>query len=425
MLSMQALLEAPGVKDRKALAFNRDDALKGKDAAVTGLLRSIVATASPAAQRSAFFVLDLDEVVGLFRAWRAALPAVRPYYAVKCNPEPALVGALAALGAGFDCASAAEIKALLALGVHPRDIVYNNSFKHEADIEYAAAVGVDLTTYDTEEEVAKLKRCHPKCDLLLRLMVPDPGAMAAADPGTKFGALSGEVAPLLRAARRAGLSVAGVCFHVQNSASRLDVLRAAFEAARAAFDAAAAVGMPPMRVLDIGGGFVAGGAAFDDEAAVVNDALARHFGDLPCVEVIGEPGKYFAETAFTLAARVIAKRTRGEVHDYWIDEGLYGALNCVAKHTYVPRPRPLAAVSHAGEKTYTSTVFGQTSDPQDKVVTGYQLPEMSVGDWLVFGDIGAYATAAASNFNGFAASDMKTYVAYCDTLVFRLALIGV
>ncbi|KAL6641952.1 hypothetical protein ACP70R_020133 [Stipagrostis hirtigluma subsp. patula] len=386
----------PGVKDRKALAFNR----KGKDA-VSGILRSIVATTTPA-QRTAFFVLDLDEVVRLFRAWRATLRDVRPYYAVKCNPEPAL-------GAGFDCASDAEIKALVALGVHPRDIVFANLCKHEAHIEYAAEVGVNLATYDTEEEVAKVKRCHHKCELLLRLKAPE-GAMATVDPGTKYGALSDEVVPLLRAAQSAGLNVAGVSFHVGTGATRLDVFRGAIEAARAAFDAAAAIGMPPMRVLDIGGGFI-GGATFDDAAAVVNDALARYFGDLPCVEVIGEPGRYFAETAFTLAARVIGKRTRGEVHDYWIDDGLYGALNCVVNYHYVPRPRPLA-VSHAGEKTYTSTVFGQTCHSQDEVVTGYQLPEMSVGDWLVFEDMGAYSSAAGSNFNGFATSDMKTYVAY-------------
>uniref|UniRef100_A0A0E0NZ15 Uncharacterized protein n=1 Tax=Oryza rufipogon TaxID=4529 RepID=A0A0E0NZ15_ORYRU len=58
-------------------------------------------------------------------------------------------------------------------------------------------------------------------------------------------------------------------------------------------------------------------------------ALERYFGDLPCVEVIGEPGRYFAETAFTLATptRVIGKGTRGELREYWIDDGLYGPLN--------------------------------------------------------------------------------------------------
>ncbi|CAN6218583.1 unnamed protein product [Urochloa humidicola] len=403
---IQAVLVAPGVRDRKVLAFERHDALKDKDAA-TGLLRAVLA-ANPA-QRSAFYTFDLARVVDLYWAWRRALADVRPCYAVKCNPDPALLGALAALGAGFDCASRAEIEAVLALGVHPRDIVYANPCKPESHLEYAAEVGVNLTTYDSEEEVAKVKRCHPKCELLLRIKGPDGGDVRV-DLGTKYGAHADEVVPLLRAAQRAGVAVAGVSFHVGSGAGNLDVYRGAIEAARAAFDAAADLGMPPMRVLDIGGGFVSG-PTFEAAAAVINDALAKHFGDLPCVEVMGEPGRYFAETAFTLAARVIGKRTRGEVREYWIDDGLYGTLNCIIMDHYVPTPRPLNA-PRPGEKTYASTVFGPTCDSLDTVVTGYQLPEMSVGDWLVFDDMGAYTTGAGSNFNGFATSDINIYVAY-------------
>ncbi|GJM99414.1 hypothetical protein PR202_ga16509 [Eleusine coracana subsp. coracana] len=407
---MQAVLVAPGVKDRKVLAFKRGDAslLKDKDA-VTGLIRSIIATSSPA-QRSAFHVLDLARIVDLYRAWRRALPDVRPYYAVKCNPDPAVLGALAALGAGFDCASRAEIEAVLALGVPARDIVYANPCKPEAHLEYAARVGVNLTTYDSEAEVDKIRRCHPACELLLRIKGPD-GGEARVDLGTKYGTHADEVVPLLLAAQRAGHRVAGVSFHVGSGASRVDVYRGAVAAARAAFDAAAELGMPPMRVLDVGGGFVAGGPTFGEAAEVINDALARHFGDLPCVEVIGEPGRYFAETAVTLAARVIGKRVRGEVREYWIDDGVYGSLNCILMDHYVPRPRPLAG-TRPGEKTYTSTVFGPTCDSLDTVVTGYELPEMNVGDWLVFDDMGAYTTAAGSKFNGFDTSDINIYVAY-------------
>ncbi|GJN34507.1 hypothetical protein PR202_gb23172 [Eleusine coracana subsp. coracana] len=410
---MQAVLVAPGVKDRKVLAFKRGgDAplLKDNKDAVTGLIRSIIATSSPA-QRSAFHVLDLARIVDLYRAWRRALPDVRPYYAVKCNPDPAVLGALAALGSGFDCANPnIRRQPVLALGVPARDVVYANPCKPEAHLEYAAGVGVNLTTYDSEAEVDKIRRCHPACELLLRIKGPE-GGEARVDLGTKYGAHADEVVPLLRAAQRAGLRVAGVSFHVGSGASRVDVYRGAVAAARAAFDAAAELGMPPMRVLDVGGGFVAGGPTFQKAAEVINDALARHFGDLPCVEVIGEPGRYFAETAVTLAARVIGKRVRGEVREYWIDDGVYGSLNCILMDHYVPRPRPLAGTS-PGEKTYTSTVFGPTCDSLDTVVTGYEMPEMNVGDWLVFDDMGAYTTAAGSKFNGFDTSDINIYVAY-------------
>ncbi|KAF7059945.1 hypothetical protein CFC21_066782 [Triticum aestivum] len=401
---MQAVLVAPGVKDKQVLPYNWD-ALKEKHA-VAGLMRSI---AGGSGVRGAFYVLDLARVIDLYMRWHRALPDVRPYYAVKCNPEPALLGALAALGAGFDCASRREIEAVLALGFEPGSIVYANPCKPEAHIEYAARVGVNLTTYDSEEEVAKVKRCHPNCELVLRIKGPDNGD-AKVDLGTKYGARTDEVVPLLRAAQRAGLGVAGVSFHIGSGGTRTDVYRGAIEAARAAFDAAAALGMPPMRVLDVGGGFMAGGTAFEEAAAVIRDALAEHFGDLPCVEVIGEPGRYFAEKAFTLAARVIGKRTRGEVREYWIDDGLYGSLNCVLMDDYVPRPRPLAT-PRAGEEAYTSTVFGPTCDSLDTVVTGYRLPEMSVGDWLVFDDMGAYSIGSGSHFNGFSMSDLTTFLA--------------
>uniref|UniRef100_A0A0D9XG79 ornithine decarboxylase n=1 Tax=Leersia perrieri TaxID=77586 RepID=A0A0D9XG79_9ORYZ len=418
---MQAVLTAPGIKDKKILPFNRDvTSLKHNHAAaVTSLIRDIIVSGAGDAApppRSAFHVFDLARIVDLYRSWRRAMPRVRPYYAVKCNPDATLLTALAALGAGFDCASAAEIESVLAIGVDPEhDVVYANPCKPDHHLEFAAAAGVDLTTFDSADEIPKIKRLHPRCRLLLRIKAPCSGGDdVKVDLGLKYGANADEVVPLLLAARREGVHVAGVSFHVGSGASNADVYRGAVEAARKAFDAAAALGMAPMSVLDVGGGFVAGGKTFDDAADVINESLDCYFGDLLSnIEVIGEPGRYFAETAFTLATRVIGKRVRGELREYWIDDGLYGSLNCVIMDHYVPRPRPLLLV--AGEvaaTTHVSTVFGPTCDSLDTVVTGYQLPEMSVGDWLVFDDMGAYTTAAGSKFNGFDTSAIKIYLAY-------------
>lgn len=52
-----------------------------------------------------FYVVDLGRIVELHSEWVSALPSVRPFYAVKCNEDPALLKTLAALGTGFDCAS--------------------------------------------------------------------------------------------------------------------------------------------------------------------------------------------------------------------------------------------------------------------------------------------------------------------------------
>ena len=52
-----------------------------------------------------FYVVDLGRVIHLYDAWKDKLPLVQPFYAVKCNEDPALIKTLAALGTGFDCAS--------------------------------------------------------------------------------------------------------------------------------------------------------------------------------------------------------------------------------------------------------------------------------------------------------------------------------
>ena len=58
-------------------------------------------------------IVDLGVVARLFRDWAAAMPCVVPFYAVKANTDEAMIATLAALGAGFDCASDAEVCAQL------------------------------------------------------------------------------------------------------------------------------------------------------------------------------------------------------------------------------------------------------------------------------------------------------------------------
>ncbi|KIY94504.1 ornithine decarboxylase [Monoraphidium neglectum] len=129
------------------------------------------------------YVYDLGNTLRLFKAWRAAMPRVAPFYAVKCNPEPALLRLLAALGAGFDCASKAELEAVAALGVPQDRVIFAHPCKRPADLRFAAGAGVQLTTFDTEGELGKVAAMYPGVGLVLRVRCDDPdvsGAAAAA-----------------------------------------------------------------------------------------------------------------------------------------------------------------------------------------------------------------------------------------------------
>src|ERR671934_1520662 len=66
-----------------------------------------------------FLILDTAIVRAKARRFRAAMPRVRPHYAVKANPDPRVLKVLIQEGAGFEIASIAELDILMGLGVAP------------------------------------------------------------------------------------------------------------------------------------------------------------------------------------------------------------------------------------------------------------------------------------------------------------------
>nr|QZJ85025.1 lysine/ornithine decarboxylase [Sophora flavescens]QZJ85026.1 lysine/ornithine decarboxylase [Sophora flavescens]QZJ85027.1 lysine/ornithine decarboxylase [Sophora flavescens]QZJ85029.1 lysine/ornithine decarboxylase [Sophora flavescens]QZJ85030.1 lysine/ornithine decarboxylase [Sophora flavescens] len=420
-LSLKPLFSASGVKGKRVTALSAKE-----EGGISGFIQSIIHDKPE--MDSPFLVLDLGVVMDLMDNWTNNLPTVQPFYAVKCNPNPCLLGALAALGSSFDCASRAEIESVLSLGVSPDKIIYANPCKSESHIKYAASVGVNVTTFDSKEEIDKIRKWHPKCELLIRIKPPgDSGARNAL--GLKYGALPEEVMPLLQAAQNAGLKVTGVSFHIGSGGADSQTYHGAIAAAKRVFDMASSeLNMPRMKVLDIGGGFTCG-KQFEAAALHVNEALQVHFGDEEGVVVIGEPGRYFAESAFTLASKVIGKRVRGEVREYWIDDGIYGSLNCIMFDFATVTCSPLACSSKPenprcrDSKTYPSTVFGPTCDSLDTIFRDYQLPELGLNDWLVFPNMGAYTTSSGTNFNGFSTSAIATYLACSSPIAREQAMI--
>ncbi|KAI3888434.1 hypothetical protein MKW92_009556 [Papaver armeniacum] len=407
--SHQEVLGAPGIKGGKGVTTA---AANG----VSDFIYSIISTTKQEV-KDPFYVLDSVQIVNLMEKWNHSLPTIKPFYAVKCNPEPSLLCTLASLGANFDCASKIEIETVLALGVSPDRIVFANPCKSESDIIYAATVGVNLATFDSTDEVEKLLEFHPKCGLLMRIKPPeDAGALWPL--GDKYGALPEEFLSLLEAANAANLIVHGVAFHVGSGATHARAYRAAIAEAKTVFNTAAKLGMGKMHILDIGGGFTAG-SQFEDAAITIKDALRTYFPDDQDLMLISEPGRFFAETAFTLVTNIIGKRVRGELREYYISDGIYGSMNILLYDHHTPlTAKPLAYTSNpdnpncAGVKTYASTVFGPTCDALDTVLRNYQLPDLKVNDWLVWPDMGAYTSSTGTSFNGFNTSAIPTYFAH-------------
>ncbi len=236
--------------------------------------------------------------------------------AVKCNPDPFVLRLLAALGTGFDCASNGEIQSVLDLGVDPSRIIYANPCKASSFVRQAARQRVELTTFDNLDELAKIKRFHPGCKLVVRILTDD--SKSVCQLGLKFGAPLDSVPRLLARARELELDVVGVSFHVGSGCYDPESFRDAVRRARAAFEMGREHGYD-FDLLDVGGGYDHGN--FEMIARVLRSALDEFFphdefraggaqmkGKTRDLRIIAEPGRYYVSRAFVLAANIIARR---------------------------------------------------------------------------------------------------------------------
>lgn len=330
---------------------------------------------------------------------------------MKCNPDTEVLRLLAALGTGFDCASKAEIEQVLALGVDPSRIIYAQPCKTKSYVRYAAAQGVKQMTFDNADELYKTKAHFPNAELFLRILTDDSSSLCRLS--LKFGASLDCTNDLLQLAKDLDLNVVGVSFHVGSGASDPQSFAKAVQDSRHVFDQAARIGFD-LKTLDVGGGF--SGDTFESMAHVLSDALDEHFP--PGVRIIGEPGRYYVSSAFTLACNIIARRdiqdpaTRQTSYMLYLNDGVYGNFSSIIFDHQHPYPRILSKQEHDDKGRSTEySIWGPSCDGIDLISAACTLNGvLDVGDWLYFEEMGAYTRCSATKFNGFTNSHDVLYV---------------
>jgi len=363
----------------------------------------------PSLEQEAFYIINLRTVVNKYQQWIRALPRVKPFYAIKCNPNPAVVKTLAHLGANFDCASKTEIQQILGSGIAPNRIIYANPTKMVSHISYARSSGVEMMTFDNIHELDKISGCYHDAKLVLRIITDDSQSVCRFS--TKFGAPLDECRGILSHAKSLNLNVIGISFHVGSGCMSARSFESAIRSAHQVFSWAEDLGYK-FSFLDIGGGWPGSddGIKFDDIALHIRPILDQLF--TPDVEIIAEPGRYFVAESHTLAVNVFAKRSMEGEHGksflYYINDGVYQSFNCIFfDHCH---PKPIVFEPRGRTETFPSTIFGPTCDSMDCIGKDLELPELEVGEWLYFNSMGAYTTSAASPFNGFKSHPTTFYI---------------
>ncbi len=350
-------------------------------------------------------VVDLDIVRDNYETFAKALPDTSVYYAVKANPDPAILNLLESLGSSFDCASVGEIEMVLATGADASRISYGNTIKKERDIARAYELGVRLFAVDCTEEVEKISRAAAGSKVFCRVLCDGVGAEWPLS--RKFGCDPAMAPDVLEFAHRQGLEAYGVSFHVGSQQANLGAWDLALAMAAGVFKEMALRGIE-LKMVNLGGGFparylkeVPGVPSYGD---AIFGALMKHFGNrLP--STIIEPGRGMVGNAGLIEAEVVLiskKSAEDDVRWVYLDIGMFNGL----AETMDEAIRYPIRTSRDGDRTAPCVLAGPTCDSVDVLYekTPYELPvSLSIGDKVLIEACGAYTTTYSTvGFNGFA-----------------------
>jgi len=370
-------------------------------------------------------IIDHKRIRKNYREFKKRLPKVQVYYAIKANSEPEIIKTLYNEGSSFDVASIAELRLVLdtLTPLLQRDfislpdfiwkrIIYANPVK-SSDSLPELDMYKPLLTYDSPEEMKKIKLNCPSAGLLLRIKISDNGSLVKFS--NKFGIEPEKAAELIEETIKSGLVVEGISFHVGSQCNNFENFIKALESIAHIFKKVESMGYKigeletrgePIKQIDIGGGFPVryngNEKLFRELAKILNKGFDKLFSE-ENIDILAEPGRFLVANAGTLVTRVILAKHSTKIPCYHIDDGIYHTFSAVMYDHFELKLQSVKG----GEKT-ECYVFGPTCDGLDELSKNQYirntakifLPKLFEGDLIYQENIGAYSNASSTNFNG-------------------------
>ena len=330
------------------------------------------------------YVTDLDAAAERARAWMNVLPAGSLVaYAVKANPDPALLRRLAVDGIGAEVVGPVELALATRAGIASERIVVNGVGQADGDLADALSAGALVNAESLGALDALLAAGVRGGRIGLRI---NPAVDAATHPhlatgaaSSKFGIALDEVPAAMDRVRAAGVALESVGAHIGSAIGDAEPFG---RVARVLRSLAEDHGIG---TIDLGGGF-------DGEPAAWADAVRPSLGSQ---RVIVEPGRSIVGAAGWLLTRVVRVQARGHlVADAGMTE-LIRPLLYGARH-------PVTLLAPGGDiPSRRWTLAGPVCEAGDLLATDLDLgPAAGEGALLGIADAGAYGLAMASGYNG-------------------------
>ncbi|WP_370308653.1 diaminopimelate decarboxylase [Sphingobium abikonense] len=346
----------------------------------------------------------LERHVGVFRDGLARLHDPLIAFAVKANPNAAVLATLAKLGLGADVVSGGELLRAVAAGIPASRIVFSGVGKTAEEMRLALDHGIYQFNLESEPEAEMLSQVAAslgkRAPVAFRINPDvDAGTHAKISTGkseNKFGIPYDRALDSYAAARDLpGLDVQGVAVHIGSQLTDLAPLEAAFVKVGALIDALRAAGHD-IRTADLGGGL---GVPYDPaqplppSPADYGAMVCRVTQDWP-VRLMFEPGRVIVGNAGVLLSRVIRVKQGAQAPFVIVD----AAMNDLMRPSLYDAWHDIRAVKPSGARA-TANVVGPVCETGDTFAMHRDLDVVQADDLVAFMTAGAYGATMAGTYN--------------------------
>lgn len=345
----------------------------------------------------------LERHADVFRAGLSGIDRLHLAFAVKSNPNLAVLRVLAKAGFGADIVSGGELARALAAGMAPADIVFSCVGKTRAELEAALAAGIGQVNIELEEEgrvLGAIAAARGETAQAVLRVNPDVDAGTHAKISTgkaenKFGVpIDQAPAIFARLAGTPGLNLRGVAIHIGSQLSTLAPLEAAYARIGQLIAELRANGHMITHV-DLGGGL---GVPYRPDDVVPSPAdygtMVAHATHGWDVELMFEPGRVICGNAGVLLTQVIWVKP-GVVHPHVIVDA---AMNDLARPALYDAWHDFVAVRPTGARM-TANIAGPVCESGDTFAVARDIDAVESGDLAIFRTAGAYGATMASTYN--------------------------
>jgi diaminopimelate decarboxylase len=345
----------------------------------------------------------LERHATVFKAALAGLERTHIAFAVKANPNLAVLRVLAKCGLGADVVSGGEVARALAAGMKPRDIVFSGVGKTRDELSQALGKGVGQFNIELEEEGELLSalavEAGTRAVATLRVNPDvDAGTHAKISTGmkeNKFG-VPFDQAPAIYARLSAlpGLDMRGIASHIGSQVFDLSPLESAYARIGTLMGDLRGAGHFVDRI-DLGGGL---GVPYERDKVPPTPA---DYGQMVArvtkgwdVTLMFEPGRVIVGNAGVLMTRVIWVKP-GVIRPYVIVDA---AMNDLARPALYDAWHDFEAVVPTGEHM-NANIAGPVCESTDTFAMDRDIDAVRSGDLALFRTAGAYGATMASTYN--------------------------